>query len=432
MSHIGTEKDWNGLLEFYAFSPDYVPTLKRVTIAQWIHKSRANENSAPGTSELAVNAINFAGLMFNERMRLFGAGKFELNGNVFCKFDDVEHFIDGFFHFIASGGYDKWHLLAHRPLDFVAHLEEKGFAGSDDQYAEKIKVIYDQLETKFGINIPEVKAVQHIVSHGDFLSKIASDLNADLDDIFKLGRDGAIHKGNDIGTLFTGDIVYVPTKRETLGGGQVGADPLAGLVACDRPKGDCAGRTHFVIHQTVDGNLTKNSVVTRFGGLRNKGHVYLLKSGESVFIWPFTEKLVRATKAESPNAFRPIHGSFPDFPIAGKLIHVEVDYGEQGKPNDAQYKALAGLYIEACKTVGRILTIVPHIEVDRGIRNGHNDPQNFDYNLFYSILSGKGIDITRIPKFDHERYFGKPNFRTPFDTDTFHFPPILKGNPHTG
>lgn len=429
MSHTGKEKDWRGLLEFYISSSDYVPTLKRITISQWIQSSRRTADSEPGTSELATEAVNFAALRFNRRMEIFGAGKYEYKGETFCKFDDVEHFIDGYFYFIGSGGYDKWHQLAHRPLDFIAHLEEKGFAGNDDQYAEKIQTIYEHLEDRYAIDLPEIKGVRHTVSHGEYTYKIAENYNVNPNKVFRLDRNGSIHYGNDIGVLHTGDFLFVLTDRELAA--ETVSDPLADLSPCQRVDGGCAGRTHFVIHQTVAGNLTRTSVISRYGGRRNKAHVYVLKSGETVFLWNFTEKLITATKAELPGSYSPIRGQFPDFPIRGKLIHVEVDYEEDGRPNEAQYRTLAQLYIDACRVVERLLIIVPHIEIDRGIRNGHNDPQNFDYDHFYDILTERGIDISRIPKFSHDRYWGRNTYKIPWDTDTFHFPPVLEGNPHS-
>jgi hypothetical protein len=208
------------------------------------------------------------------------------------------------------------------------------------------------------------------------------------------------------------------------------ADPLGELSdACGKADGNCPGRTHFVIHQTVAGNLTKKKIETAFGGKKSKGHQYILKSGAVVALWPFSRKDVFATKSEG--SATPLHGTKPAFPLKGKMIHIEIDYGEGGKPNKKQYQTLCNLYIEACKEVGRVLTIVPHIEVDRGIRDGHNDPQNFEYNDFYALLAQKGIDMTRVPRFAHERYWGKPNFKIPFDTDNFSWPPKLSGNPHS-
>lgn len=426
MSHIGNEKDWNGLMKFYLCSRDHVPTLKRVTIAQWILASRKDDDGAPGTSELAVNAVNFCGLTYDERMEAFGAERYSYNGQDYSKFDDVEHFIDGFFYFISSGGYEKWHLLADRPFDFISHLLERGFSGYNFHYTADVKAIYDRLEADFGIDLPEVQVTRHMVSHGDYIYKIAEDYQVPLESVFALEWNGSIRYGSQIGNIHTGDLLYVLTEKVD----DNKTDPIASLIPCDRPAGDCAGRTHFVLHQTVAGNLTRQSVIERFGGKRNKAHAYVLKSGEVVFLWPLTEKDVTGTKAEHPGTYRPVKGSFPAYAIRGKLIHIEIDYEKNGKPTEAQYNTLARLYIDACKTVDRILTIVPHIEVDRGILDGHNDPQNFDYNHFYSVIKNLGVNVERVPRFAHDRYWGRPNYKIPFDTDTFHFPPILTGNPH--
>ncbi len=145
------------------------------------------------------------------------------------------------------------------------------------------------------------------------------------------------------------------------------ADPLAALTdACKKADGSCPGRTHFVLHQTVDGKLTKEKIKARFGGKKNKAHQYILKSGEVVPLWRLSQKDVYATKSETNK--KPLHGTKPPFPLKGKMFHIEIDYEEQGEPNDKQY--------------------------------------------------------------NNARYWGKPNYKTPFDTDTFSWPPKLSGNPH--
>jgi hypothetical protein len=206
-------------------------------------------------------------------------------------------------------------------------------------------------------------------------------------------------------------------------------DPLASISgACPKSDGSCDGRTHFVIHQTVDGNLTEKKIKAQFGGKKNKAHQYILKSGKVVRLFSLDEKGVFATKSETSAV--PLHGKKPPFALKGKMIHTEIDYGDGGEPNEDQYAALRDLYIEACSHVGRVLTIVPHIEVDRGIKNGHSDPQNFLYNDFYALLKAAGIDMSRVPRFDNDRYFGKDNFKIPFATDKFSWPPKLSGDPH--
>jgi len=206
-------------------------------------------------------------------------------------------------------------------------------------------------------------------------------------------------------------------------------DPLAGLEdACSKPDGSCAGRTHFVVHQTVAGNLTKKKIEDQFGGNKGKAHQYVLKDGTIVPLWPLDTEGVFATKSETSK--KPVHGTKPSFALKGKMVHTEIDYENNGKPTTKQYEALRDLYIEACKHFGRILTIVPHIEVDRGFADGHSDPQDFLYDDFYKLLADAGINMARVPRFDHDRYWGKKSFKIPFATDTFSWPPKLTGNPH--
>lgn len=121
----------------------------------------------------------------------------------------------------------------------------------------------------------------------------------------------------------------------------------------------------------------------------------------------------------------------PAFSLKGKAINIEIDYEKDGSPNSAQYTSLASCYIGACRTVGRVLTIVPHIEVDRGIPDGHRDPQNFDYNGFYSRLESLSVDLERVPRFDHDRYWAKDSYKVPYKEDWFSWPPVLTGDPHS-
>jgi len=208
-------------------------------------------------------------------------------------------------------------------------------------------------------------------------------------------------------------------------------DPLSAVAdACSAPNGNCEGRTHFVLHQTVAGNLTAKSIKKKFGGKKGKSHQFILKDGTVVPLWPLDTKGVFATKSETTK--KPLHGTKPTFALKGKMVHTEIDYGNNGAPTAQQYRALCDLYIEACKHFGRILTIVPHIEVDRGFADGHSDPQNFQYNDFYKLLEDAGINMPTVPRFDHNRYWGDPSYKTPLKSDIFSWPPKLIGNPHAG
>jgi hypothetical protein len=182
-------------------------------------------------------------------------------------------------------------------------------------------------------------------------------------------------------------------------------------------------RSHFVLHCT-DGNMSEetikaiNNVNNPDKKIRSRAHKYIMRNGDIIEIWPFTEKNVWATKAESRNNLK------------GRMFHVEINYKSPDVPTDNQYQALADLYIEASDIEGCWPIIVPHIEVDRGIPNGHGDPTDFDYNKFYSILRSRNVPIDDIPHFEHERYWGYSKSKIPFANDKYSWPPILSGNPH--
>ncbi|MCX8533197.1 peptidoglycan recognition protein family protein [Chryseobacterium luquanense] len=181
-------------------------------------------------------------------------------------------------------------------------------------------------------------------------------------------------------------------------------------------------RSHFVIHCTA-GNMSEKSIKThtKFDSpnkTRSKAHKYIMPDGIVIEIWPFTEKNVWATKAESK------------LNLKGQMFHIEINYGSPSTPTEQQYQSLAKLYVEASDTQDCWPIVVPHIEVDRGIPDGHSDPTDFDYNKFYSILKNMDVPIDEIPHFDHERYWGSPSYKIPMANDKNSWPPILKGNPH--
>lgn len=174
-------------------------------------------------------------------------------------------------------------------------------------------------------------------------------------------------------------------------------------------------RSHFVIHSTA---VTMSKKKIQSIKNRSKAHKYIMKDGEIIVIWPFTEKNVWATKIESHQNLK------------GRMFHVELNYEENGAPTVAQYLSLAKLYKKASDIEGCWPIIVPHIEVDRGIADGHRDPENFDYDYFYNILRNRGVPIDDIPHFEHDRYWSYPASKMPWPEDKNSWPPVLKGNPH--
>jgi hypothetical protein len=95
--------------------------------------------------------------------------------------------------------------------------------------------------------------------------------------------------------------------------------------------------------------------------------------------------------------------------------------GTDQSPTDAQYLALAKEYLKASKEFGN-LTIVSHREVDRGISGAHSDPYKFDFDKFYRILEGLGVDLSKVNRISQERH-DVPNLG---DQKT-NWPPVLNG-----
>jgi hypothetical protein len=137
-----------------------------------------------------------------------------------------------------------------------------------------------------------------------------------------------------------------------------------------------------------------------------------------VVIVPCQEK-ARATKSEQKENLR--HGQ-----TWGSCIHIELVYGIP-PPSEAQYKSLARLYYNFYRAnANRKLIVIPHLELDRGLEDGHSDPRDFDFNKFYAILKDfyhinfiDGVDGITQERFGYR-------IRNDFEMKQ-NFPPVLKG-----
>jgi hypothetical protein len=117
-------------------------------------------------------------------------------------------------------------------------------------------------------------------------------------------------------------------------------------------------------------------------GRRAKSHGVILENGDYKELWPLSERPVYATKTETCPETRA--GAM------GSIINVELHYfcGYDGRDlavlkeaTPAQYKTLAELYLKARELFGE-LVIVSHKEIDRGLRDGHQDPIGFSFETF--------------------------------------------------
>ncbi len=157
---------------------------------------------------------------------------------------------------------------------------------------------------------------------------------------------------------------------------------------------------YFVIHDTSAPYLRNlpfpsniNEATWRSNRLANWNarvtHVYVNRLGESKTVATFNQAL-RATKYEFRGAGR-----------RGKFVHIELIQPRRREPsggpnNDAiapspgfppkQLERLALLYVTASIRRGQWLLPAFHASVDAGIRDAHDDPQNFDLDGWLAAL----------------------------------------------
>jgi hypothetical protein len=128
------------LIDAYARIDIAAPALKSASLAQWMLES------GRGSSALAQQYFNFAGLKFRERMTVSHgfdppAEPVDYHANdgrdTYCKFQSLDHFVKGYWHFIDSGPYTDWKTFAEDPLGYVGYLKQKGYA-ADPIYVTKV------------------------------------------------------------------------------------------------------------------------------------------------------------------------------------------------------------------------------------------------------------------------------------------------------
>lgn len=134
-------QNFSMLIDQYVSAEIDAPRLKVVTLAQWILES------GRGSSDLAVQHFNYAGLKFRHRMTAEGgfnppASSVDYNAHdghdTYCKFVSAEHFINGYWHFVDSGPYTDWKAFKTDPTGYVGYLKLKGYA-ADPNYVAKVE-----------------------------------------------------------------------------------------------------------------------------------------------------------------------------------------------------------------------------------------------------------------------------------------------------
>lgn len=132
--------------------------LKEVTLAQWLLES------GRASSKLAIDANNFAGLKWRPEMGGFAT---QINIQVpsepapvdFCKFDNVDAFIIGYWRFLARSPYEGLEEHTNNPENFIGFLQRKGYAADLDYVNKVIRLVPEAqqlLTNASGVVIPTV------------------------------------------------------------------------------------------------------------------------------------------------------------------------------------------------------------------------------------------------------------------------------------
>jgi len=186
-------------------------------------------------------------------------------------------------------------------------------------------------------------------------------------------------------------------------GADVGGDLSAPLSHANGGDAAAPGAHYFVIHDTSspwlgdahafppNGAASLNAL-QQFVGPNAVAHVFVNRLGETVLGHDFSEPW-RATKFETRTIGQPAKGLF---------IHIELLQPRRRDPsgsakNDAiaptpgfttaQYEKLALLYAAASSRSGTWLIPAFHADLDQGLEDAHDDPQNFEMQSFVDALT---------------------------------------------
>lgn len=132
---------WEQLIKQYASMNNIADHFRIASLAQWILES------GRGESLLAEQANNFAGLKWRPEMKSHAEPMMikvpsETLPVEFCKFKDIESFINGYWRFIDRAPYNGWGRKITAE-DYIDHLWLSGYA-VDKFYPQKVKSLFKE------------------------------------------------------------------------------------------------------------------------------------------------------------------------------------------------------------------------------------------------------------------------------------------------
>ncbi len=197
---------------------------------------------------------------------------------------------------------------------------------------------------------------------------------------------------------------YLPTNK--LNELSLGGSLDESLSISNLPNGEKIQALYFVIHDTSTPNYLKENFPTninesswKFNNLTSwlknpVAHIFVNRLGDSITTTPFNLTVKKGWGTKFARDFLKTDGK-------GLQIHIELVQprrsnltlfvgNDQIAPEigftDSQYERLALLYI--CASVRRGTWLIPayHSAIDAGIKDAHDDPQNFDLVKFAEKL----------------------------------------------
>jgi hypothetical protein len=183
------------------------------------------------------------------------------------------------------------------------------------------------------------------------------------------------------------------------------------LAAAKLPGGEAARALYFVIHDTSTPNYRLESFPADFNEkswrfnnlemwLKNPvAHVFVNRLGESITTTAFAKPVKKGWGTKFARDFLKTDGKALQLHV--ELVQPRRSDADWFEGNDAvapeigftdrQYERLALLYVAASARRGSWLIPAFHCAVDAGIKDAHDDPQNFELAKF----NGKIAELTR-------------------------------------
>lgn len=179
------------------------------------------------------------------------------------------------------------------------------------------------------------------------------------------------------------------------------------LSTAELPNGEKIQALYFIIHDTSspylrDEPFPPNMNSDKYWRGNNLeiwlnspvAHIFVNRLGESVTTTPFNESVRKGWGTKFAREFLKAEAK-------GLQIHIELVQPRRREPSgspandaiapipgftDAQYERLALLYICAGLRRGTWLIPASHSAIDAGIKDAHDDPQDFELEKFVSVL----------------------------------------------